>query len=180
MEKQHSEPSKAVLGGHLESKDQGANQHGQKAQAEMLLLQMGGCSCSWNTNELIVTMHHGCTMSILHCGFATHPGATTQRMGIILTSVFLHLCPWKRAPMCVFYRTCCKMCDNALLPSLPRSLYEWYKPDTDLSSPSFLSYLQDAQLHEHWESITSQHCLPCPCDSQHVRLGMMMPRAQPV
>lgn len=120
MEKQHSEPSKAVLGGHLESKDQGANQHGQKAQAEMLLLQMGGCSCSWNTNELIVTMHYGCTMGILHCGFATHPGATTQRMGIILTSVFLHLCPWKRAPMCVFYRSGCKMCDNALPPHCQR------------------------------------------------------------
>lgn len=82
MEQQHSEPSKAVLGGHLESKDQRANQHGQKTQAEMLLLQMGGCSCPWNTNELIETTHYGCTMGILHCGFATHPRATTQRMGI--------------------------------------------------------------------------------------------------
>jgi len=38
----------------------------------------------------------------------------------------------------------------------------------------------EAQLHEHWDSITSQHCLPRPCDSQHVPLGTTMPRAQSV
>lgn len=178
-------PPKLCCVGTWNPKARGQSSMGRRHGQKCCSCRWRGCSRPWNTNDVIVSMHHGCTMSALHRGFATHPRATTQRTGTVLTSAFAHPYPWMRASPCVFYRTCSKtVCVTVLCP--PHGQGVSMNDTSQIPIRAALLPLlspgrqAEAQLHEHWDSITSQHCLPRPCDSQHVPLGMTMPRAQSV